>query len=70
MTIEQVNEAMMNGRTVVHTHMGISARYKVSGVITRFSPEKGWTYSLELKDLNANSVVIAAIKDTEVAENG
>lgn len=68
MTIEQVNEAMMNGRTVIHTHMGISARYKVSGVITRFSPEKGWTYSLELKDLNANSVVIAAIKDTEVAE--
>lgn len=68
MTIEQVNEAMMNGRTVVHTHMGISARYKVSGVITRFSPEKGWTYSLELKDLNANCVVIAAIKDTEVAE--
>lgn len=68
MTIEQVNEAMMNGRTVIHTHMGISARYKVTGVITRFSPEKGWTYSLELKDLNANSVVIAAIKDTEVAE--
>ena len=68
MTIEQVNEAMVNGRTVVHTHMGISARYKVSGVITRFSPEKGWTYSLELKDLNANCVVIAAIEDTEVAE--
>ena len=68
MTIEQVNEAMMNGRTVIHTHMGISARYKVSGVITRFSKDKGWTYSLELKDLNANSVVIAAIKDTEVAE--
>ena len=68
MTIEQVNEAMMNGSTVIHTHMGISARYKVTGVITRFSPEKGWTYSLELKDLNANSVVIAAIKDTEVAE--
>ena len=70
MTIEQVNEAMMNGRTVVHTHMGISARYKVSGVITRFSKEKGWTYSLELKDLNANCVVIAAIEDTEVVENG
>ena len=68
MTIEQVNEAMMNGRTVVHTHMGISARYKISGVITRFSKDRGWTYSLELKDLNANCVVIAAIEDTEVAE--
>ncbi len=68
MTLEQVNEVMVNGRTVVHTHMGISARYKVSGVITRFSKDRGWTYSLELKDLNANSVVIAAIEDTEVAE--
>ena len=68
MTIEQVNEAMMNGRMVIHTHMGISARYKVTGVITRFSPEKGWTYALELKDLNANCVVIAALADTEVAE--
>ena len=68
MTIEQVNEAMVNGRTVVHTHLGISARYKVSGVITRFSKDKGWTYSLVLKDLNANCVVIAAIEDTEVAE--
>lgn len=68
MQIEQVNEVMMNGRTVVHTHLGISARYKVTGVITRFSPEKGWTYSLELKDLNANCVVIAAPEDTEVCE--
>ena len=68
MTIEQVNEAMMTDRTVVHTHMGISARYKVSGVITRFSKDKGWTYSLELKDLHANCVVIAALADTEVAE--
>lgn len=68
MTIEQVNEALMNGRTVVHTHMGISARYKITGVITRFSPEKGWTYSLELKDLKANSVVIASLADTEVVE--
>lgn len=66
MRIEQVNEVMMNGRTVVHTHLGISARYKVTGVITRFSPEKGWTYSLELKDLNADCVVIAAPEDTEV----
>lgn len=68
MTIEQVNEAMVNGRTVVHTHMGISVRYKVTGVITRFSKKSGWTYSLELKDLNANCVVIAALEDTEVVE--
>ena len=66
MRIEQVNEVMMNGSTVIHTHMGISARYKVTGVITRFSKDKGWTYSLELKDLNANCVVIAAPEDTEV----
>lgn len=70
MTLEQVNEAMMTGRTVVHTHMGISAQYKVSGVITRFSRDKGWTYSLELKDINANTVVIAALEDTEVSGNG
>ena len=66
MTLEQVNDAMVNGRTVVHTHLGISARYKVTGVITRYSAAKGWSYSLELKDLNANCVVIAALEDTEV----
>ena len=32
MTLEQVNEAMMNGSTVIHTHMGISARYKVTDI--------------------------------------
>lgn len=67
MKIEQVNEAIMSGKTVVHTHMGISAKYKITGVITRYSAEKGWTYALELQD-KSRSVVIAAIEETEVEE--
>ena len=68
MKIEQVNEIMMSGKTVVHTHMGISARYKITGVITRYSAAKGWTYSLELQDLKSNCIVIAALEDTEAEQ--
>lgn len=67
MKIEQVNEAIMSGKTVVHTHMGISAKYKITGVITRYSQKNGWTYALELQD-KSRSVVIAALEETEVEE--
>ena len=70
MTLEQVNAAMVEGKTVIHTHMGLSAEYRLSGIITRYSPEKGWCYSLELRDLKADCVVIAALDDCEVCENG
>ena len=65
MTLDEVNGAMMNGRTVRHTHLGITCSYKIGGVITRYSPEKGWTYSLELID-KAGCLVYAALEDTEV----
>lgn len=68
MKIEQVNEIMMSGKTVVHTHLGISARYRITGVITRYSAAKGWTYSLELQDLRSNCIVVAALEDTEVEQ--
>ena len=70
MTLEQVNAAMVEGKTVIHTHMGMSAEYRLSGVITRYFPEKGWSYSLELRDLKANCVIIAALEDCEVYCNG
>lgn len=59
--------AMINGKTVAHTHMGISASYTVHGVITRYSEEKGWTYSLELQD-KSGCIVYAALEDTEVQD--
>lgn len=68
MKLEEVNIAMMNGQTVVHTHMGLSASYTIRGVITRYSKEKGWTYSLELQD-RSGCIVYAALEDTEV-QNG
>lgn len=68
MNLEQVNNALMNGATVLHTQHGISLRYKLTGVITRFSKQTGWTYSLELTDLNTPCVVIASVDDVEVGE--
>ncbi len=66
MKLEEVNEVMMSGRTVVHTHMGISAPYTIRHVLTGYSKEKGWTYSLELQDLKSGCIVYAALEDTEV----
>ena len=65
MKLEEVNEAMVNGRAVSHTHMGTTCTYTIRGVITRYSPETGWTYSLELVD-KAGCIVYAALEDTEV----
>ena len=69
MTLEQVNAALVAGKTVKHTHMGLSAEYRLSGVLTRYSPQTGWSYSLELRDLKADCVVIAALEDCEVCGN-
>ena len=43
MTLEQVNAALVAGKTVKHTHMGLSAEYRLSGVLTRYSPQTGWS---------------------------
>ena len=61
---EQVNEAMTNEKVVKHTHMGISALYKIRGVIARYN--NGWKYSLELQDLKSGCLVYAALDETEV----
>lgn len=69
MTIEQVNQAMVSGRLVKHTYNGSKPiLYKLGGVITRYSKDKGWTYSLELRDLGNGCVVVAAMEDCEVVE--
>lgn len=66
MKIEEVNSAMVNGSIIKHTYMGTTCRYRLSGVITRYSPVRGWLYSLELQDLNSGCIVIASLVDCEV----
>ncbi len=66
---EELNAAIMNGIPVKHSHMGITCTYTIRGVITRYSPEKGWTNSLELAD-KAGCVVYAALEDTEILKGG
>lgn len=66
MKIEEVNAAIINGSVIRHTHLGTTCRYKISGVITRYSPVRGWTYSLELQDLKSRCIVIADLEDCEV----
>lgn len=66
MTLEQVNEALMNESTVIHTHFGIKVECRIRGVITRYSKEKGWAYSLELQELKSGCAIDAALSDCEV----
>ena len=68
MKLEEVTKAAEQGAVVLHTHMGITSRCRISGVITRYTKKSGWAYSLELTDLKANSVIIAALEDCEVSE--
>ncbi|MCM1167098.1 MAG: hypothetical protein NC401_13920 [Ruminococcus sp.] len=68
MKIEDVNKALMDGKIIRHTLRGETYRYRLSGVLTRYSPEKGWTYSLELRDLRADCITMAALEDCEVEE--
>ena len=69
MKIDEVTLAMVSGSVLRHTHNGTTCRYKLSGVITRYSPVRGWLYSLELRDMRADSVTIANLEDCEVEEN-
>lgn len=66
MKLEDVTQAAEQGAIVLHTHMGITSRCRISGVITRYTEKSSWAYSLELTDLKANSVIIAALEDCEV----
>lgn len=66
MKLEEVTKAAEQGAVVLHTHMGITSRCRISGVITRYTERTGWSYSLELTDLKANSVIIAPLEDCEV----
>lgn len=66
MKIEEASQAMLNGSFIRHTRNGVTIRYMLSGVITRYSPVRGWTYSLELKDLKSNCIVVASLEDCEV----
>lgn len=68
MKLEEVTKAAERGAVVLHTHMGITSRCRISGVITRYSKRSGWTYSLELTDVNTPSVIIAALDEVEVIE--
>ncbi len=66
MRLEDVTAAAEQGLTVIHSHMGIQSRCRISGVLTRFDKGKGWTYSLELRDLAADCVIIADLEQVEV----
>lgn len=70
MKLEDVTAAAEQELTVIHTHMGISVPCRITGVLTRFSKGKGWTYSLELREVNSFSVIIAGLDDVEVKQNG
>ena len=45
MTIDEVQQAIVSGQTVRHTHGGITAEYTISGVISRYSKIRGWRYN-------------------------
>lgn len=66
MKLEDVTAAAEQELTVIHTHMGISVPCRITGVLTRFSRDKGWTYSLELREVGSFCVIIAALDDVEV----
>lgn len=69
MKLEEVTKAAEQGAVVLHTHMGITSRCRISGVITRYAKRSGWTYSLELTDLKASCVIIAGLDEVEVEKN-
>lgn len=65
MTIGEVQQAMISGQTVRHTHGGITAEYTISGVISRYSKIRGWYYVLELKDRKADSLSVVNMEEVE-----
>lgn len=66
MKIEEVTAAMEREQTVLHTHMGITVRCRITGCITRYSKKKGWHYALELAELKSNCRIIASLEETEL----
>ena len=68
MKLEDVNDVMIGGKTVIHEHNGYSSPYRITGVITRYDKKKGWWYALELHDLKADSITVADIGEVRVAE--
>ncbi len=66
MKLEDVTAAAEQELVVIYSHMGVQNRCRISGVITRFSKDMGWTYSLELRDLTAGCVIIAGLGQVEV----
>lgn len=68
MKLEEVTKAAEQGAVVLHTHMGITSRCRISGVVSRFA-KGAWSYSLELMDVNTPSVIIAALDEVEVEKN-
>lgn len=66
MKIEDVNAAMVNGSIIKHSFHGEVYRYRLSGVLTRYSPTRGWTYSLELRDLKTDCITMANLEDCEI----
>lgn len=65
MKLEDVNDAIVGEKTVIHEHNGYSIPYRITGVITRYDKRKGWWYALELRDLKANSITVANIEEVK-----
>ena len=63
---DELADAMIHGKHVIHTHMGMSALYTIKGMIARYTDKDGWSYSLELQDLKSGCIVYAALEETEV----
>ena len=68
MKLEEVTKAAEQGAVVLHTHMGITSRCRISGVVSRYA-KGGWTYSLELLDLKGSCVITAGLDEVEVEKN-
>lgn len=66
MKLEDVNNAMVEGKTVIHEHNGYSSPYRITGVITRYDKRRGWWYALELHDLKADSITVADMEEVRV----
>lgn len=68
MKLENVNEAIVNGRRVIFQYGGLTLHYTIRGVISRYDREtKSWYYLLELQDIKApHSITIAKVEDVKI----
>ena len=65
MTIDEVQQAMLSGQSVRHTHGGFTAEYTFSGVISRYSKIRGWYFVLDLIDRKADSLSVVNMEEVE-----